>query len=859
MIAASRRLTRQDQDLVDRLSDTAGQLRPGETFKPYVTTYPLPSGSDYVVARTWQDLAAPRSGCVRTRTLLVPMVQWLSLNGIGSLLPLLTPVEFDEKPAALAPAASARPPRQVTDPKRTELIEALFFEPRQPIVVFDSAEAEPIVERLFSALWPALKRHFSTCTFAPAPRKIEGRPFDLVFAPKGARGRFSDWNGRRIDGASKSDRHPWSRLIADKIFDSADPDLRTIDTLGALRDDISGDEGALRLSLMWNDLVAKAATAPSAVLGMLDILNTRDATGLDRERLRDVIGRAAKQAASGPDDADALAFLSTLAAKIANYDLGMLDFLDLRGLAKTTTVRSPQVALAYLRSEATAGRDPATLIVAGMADGFGESRFDDGTSELPADLTAIMVSQSRIFAGQVMRLCAEGVPEWVRAATAAIGSMTKRQRADLLRELPAWIANEHQVPILEAVLDGVSGADLADFAIGVGKRTNFVVSAFDEPMANAARNAESLLGLRASIVSNFTGEGPDRFLLSTLDLSAADLAWLDEDVERTRAAGLLRRLLDSASSKALVSVLRDPTSRDRILGLLMSDVAGSAGRLIRVAGASDLPIDRYLDIGRAVLPYLALEQRGKFVAELLTRALAEADPDDSTVAPMIEETHGVVTPRQLVHLATANGTSTLRVAANLVLLNTASEAVRGAVVSAIEELCERLIHRYGENLGEAGYAAWAALLKDSGKVSPDSQLRASLPTLPFALGKRDLPVSPLVRAAFPPVYTELLRSTGDEDFKRLPALLLLPLSIFIDWDRAKSARHELVDAYLYSSWPPADLLVTSIAAGIESESLHRLMGTHRGRDYLAAIDRDSHRLDPQLYARVQDCLHRLIF
>jgi hypothetical protein len=125
------------------------------------------------------------------------------------------------------------------------------------------------------------------------------------------------------------------------------------------------------------------------------------------------------------------------------------------------------------------------------------------------------------------------------------------------------------------------------------------------------------------------------------------------------------------------------------------------------------------------------------------------------------------------------------------------------------------------------------------------------------MGKRDLPVSALISAAFPAVYFELLRSTGEEDFKRLPALLALPLSIFIDWDRAKSARHELVDAYLYSSWPPADLLLTSIAAGIQGETLHRLVGTYRGRDYLAAIDRDSHRLDPAQFDQIQNCLKRL--
>jgi len=444
----------------------------------------------------------------------------------------------------------------------------------------------------------------------------------------------------------------------------------------------------------------------------------------------------------------------------------------------------------------------------------------------------------------------------VPATKAAIGAMSQQEKADLLREIPAWMKAEAQAPVMEAALDGVSGDALASFAVAIGKHTGFGIAAFDEPMADAARNAESLNGLRASILSNFRGVNADRFLLSTLDLSATDIAWLDGVMEKTRAIGLLRPLLENASSKALGSVLRDPVSRDRILALLMEDVAGLAEQVIRVAGSSDLPLDSYLDISRAVLPFIASEQREKFVPELLGRAMAQANPDDGRVASVIEEAQGLVSPRQLVHLATPNGVSTQRVAANLVLLSTVSERVRRTAAVAIEDLSERLIHRYGENLGEAGYNAWAVLLRESGNVSPDIRLRASLPTLPFAMGKRDLPVSALIGAAFPPVYAELLRSTGDEDFKRLPALLALPFSIFMDWDRAKAARHELVDAYLYSSWPPADLILISLDAGIQSKTLRRLARTQRGRDYLGAIERDSYRLDPAQGSRIQDCLNR---
>jgi hypothetical protein len=410
LIAASRRLPRPDQDLVDRLSDMAGQLRPSETFKPYLTIYPLPSGNDYVIARTWQDLDAPRSGCVRTRSLIVPMEQWLDLDGVGSLLPLMTPVRFDEKLIPLIPIGSVPALRKVTDPRRIELVEALFLEPREPIVIFDFPEAEAAAERILAALWPAMKQNFAVSTFTLAPRKIEGRSFDLTFAPKGARGRFSDWSGRRIDGTSKEQRHPWSSQIAERIFDVDHPDLRSIDTLGALRADRKGDEGALRLSLLWNDLTAKATTTPSAVLGMLDILNSRSSAEFDPVRLLDVVRGAARLSADDPDEIDALKFLSTLATKVANFDPAMLAKIDLPGLAREVTTRSPEHALQYLQSEVSAGREPVIPIVAGLADGLGERRLDDAASELalrlPPDLSAVMISHSAPYAREV----------WIRSA-----------------------------------------------------------------------------------------------------------------------------------------------------------------------------------------------------------------------------------------------------------------------------------------------------------------------------------------------------------------------------------------------------------------------------------------------------------
>ena len=148
------KLSRDDQDMVDRLSDMAGPLRPGETFQPYLTAYPVPSGAYYVLARTWQDRAAPRAGCVLTRSLFVPMDEWMGLEDLPSLLRLLTPIDPAAETAALPATRSSTPTPlpPVSDPRTAEIVEALFLEARQPTVVFEAPEADLMAERLLMAL-----------------------------------------------------------------------------------------------------------------------------------------------------------------------------------------------------------------------------------------------------------------------------------------------------------------------------------------------------------------------------------------------------------------------------------------------------------------------------------------------------------------------------------------------------------------------------------------------------------------------------------------------------------------------------------------------------------------------------------
>ena len=212
LLSSTIRLPKPDQDLIDRLSDVAGPLSPGERFAPYLTLYPLPSEALYVVARTWQDLEAPRAGCVRTRSVLVPMSEWQEMQDLVSIVAVATAAGADQPAERRAPVADAILLPPVDPLQGTELIEALFLEERAPIVVFDAENPEPLALRVATALWPGFRGTFSMSTFARSPRTIGRKSFDLVFASNEARSRFADWKGRRIDGRKRAHaRHPAGR------------------------------------------------------------------------------------------------------------------------------------------------------------------------------------------------------------------------------------------------------------------------------------------------------------------------------------------------------------------------------------------------------------------------------------------------------------------------------------------------------------------------------------------------------------------------------------------------------------------------------------------------------------------------
>lgn len=856
LLAGSIKLVREDQDLVDRLSDISGALAPGETFAPYLTAYPLPSSLSYVLARTWQDLNAPRAGCVLTRSLFIPMAEWGALSSLASLLDTLVPFERDESMTVgenVELRSATLPP--VTSTAATDIIEAIFLEDRQPTVVFDETQSELILERLLLAFWPSMRQRFSACSYALSPRTIKGKSLDLVFAPKLARSRFGRWEGRAIDSKgprSREGRHRWTAGVAKHVFQDSAPSLLGLDSLGILRLDDSGDESNMRLALLWNELSEKAEQSPAAVLGLLDILRARrSVVGANTDVLRPLISSAVESSQYTMTAKERLEFLLALVGKFPYERLPLKQLTKVRNAIASITTIQPQLALDLLKQESSPRAAESPIVTAGFGDGLATAKDIESQPIL-------MLSNEKL-----LRLAAYSTP-FARYLLAPASTHESSSRVTRLIEclshpetdlygrarrriIPLLTAPMH-APILRLCVRDISPARLVRIVNTIWSSTSFSVAEFDSPLCDAAKGEAGMAALRSSILDKPESADANRFLLRTIRLYPEDVTWLtdNECVSAGRKIELLQKVLEDASDENITALARDTSTVHKIDDALHYKISTCSGPLARLLRLSNLPTDYFLDRVATILPFLDNRARKEISETALNRGLASGPSSaDSMLRQLVTTAGRELSPRNLATIATPAQATADRISANIIILNESPSNIRRGILLNIEELTDRLIRRHGTSLSAAALEAWSDLLRDSGSINKAGQLRAASNALSFALSNVRARVSPLVVSTFPIVDAELKTE------REAPSLLTF---FFTDWDRCKTARKDLIRAFLRSNWPPSDLIRAVIPTGDLPVVLRMLQNERDSDRFLSALRNDVQRLPLEQRNRIEPAL-----
>jgi hypothetical protein len=836
LLASSVVLPKEDQAVVDRLSDVAGPLRPKEQFSPYLSAYPLPSGNYYVIARTWQDLTVPRAGCVRTKSVLIDAQAWAHSPPLLPILRLLDPAELPTEMDAVCLELEEQhetPLPPALNFSASELLEALFLEDVKPVVVFDAQHPELIALRLLSALWPTMRRRFALSTFALSPRKIRGRDFDLVFAPSNAKAKFSDWPGRRVDGrSSQTDRHRWTGTIVRRVFEEPVPRLLSDREISLLGDRDADSAATLRIALLWDELLDKLERTPTAALGLLDIANSGLVSNKAAVRSLDPrLAEATRRAATSLSSSDAWDFVGAISQKMQGYEMPA-GRIAVEQLAAYLAERAPDGAISLLRqpdpSGAIDGLTPSIAI--GLSKGAAP-RVEDVLVEAPMDILARLVSQGGALTSRV----AQSDELIARMGVALID--VERELADKagVKLLP-FLIEDRQLSAAMPIFNKLDPSGIAAELDWLGKANAFRAKLLGAALIDRAREVGGLPAVRDVLVSSEASPRRDELLERTIAPVGSDVQWLldEKRVSETVSAALLVGVLRRADDNEFAELLSNHVIGERVFARLPDDALDI---LQRAALLDSLPINTHIRVIRSVIPRVDDARKFEIARQAIGRLLRHRfDGDEIAVLCILigilgERLNGGWAAR----VGLERGNNAAVASRNLVVFEKAPSAARARIVEAVDEIARALHGRHVIDLDETASDACARLMFDAENTSRKTLIDAAGWVMPSLLLARRQPVSLMIAALFPMIYRELAKADAVPD--------LLKFVPFLDWDRCKTARRELVSAFISSSWKAGDLALTACRCGDVAKILKRVANSYGGEDYLVRMENDLDRLN----------------
>jgi hypothetical protein len=825
LLSATIGLSKADQAVVDRLSDVAGPLRPGESFAPYLSAYPLPSGDFYVLSRTWQDLSVERAGCVRTLSLIVPLLQWANAPDLTQFFRLLdqsTPPLSAERLSLDDAAPALLPP--LPNLRAGELLEALFLEYPQPVAIFDAPRSEIIAARLLTALWPSFRQRFSVATFALSPRKIEGRFFDLMFAPLHARSRFAEC--RRIDAKGGQEaRHRWTSTIEHRVFSDPQPRLLDPSQLRLLGTEDADSPAALRVALLWDELLTKLDRAPTAALGLIDIAKSRmDGGPHTLQPFIPALERAIHRATMELPTGEAWDFLDAIARKLAGTKFPNIN-RSVSQSVESLAAKEPNGALEVVERNVRSGSE--TDLTAAIGRGFAAK---------PSELVDVAMENATVEAFACLADSDNGLaraisirPRLLRRLTNILSEVDESTFVALRNRYLPLLTEDWQIDAARQMLATLDAAQLQKEVDHLARLTDLAAESFIEPIVERARQLNVIGALRNTLLLQHKSPGRDRFVQATLTLADEDIEWVLSD-NRFSALEIQECLVGLLSKASQGDWLRLASNHELSHELAQILPIDNPQLIYQLIAQPRLALPAYTVALFRLFAVAPSDQRAELARKALRRCLGEHFPgnDGAAISDLLGAIGSHLDGVQAAQVGLSRRISYSVLSRNLVAFNRTAEPARQKLIAAIREVADVLTERFQLEVDEPAANACASMLLEAERQDYDAFLQASAKLLPVLMRSRRSPVSAIVAIAFPPVYRELAKDIEVPDlFRFVP---------FMDWDRCKAARNELVSTFIASDvWKPTDLVIAACLSRDLEHILNRLRDTYRGEEYLLRI------------------------
>ncbi len=858
LLAGSCSLPKTALEIVTEQSDLSGPLPAGVSIPSHLTAYPVPDTNFYALGRTWPDTDAPRSGCVITHTLLIPVDAW----GTASIPAAYLRLHKRPDKQSLDTFRHELPlPRNVDEHSELNWLNAaeadefaakVFSEGLRSVIWFDCEAPDLLVMTLAGLLWPSLRGSLYAHTFSLHPHAKVKSDLQLHFAPRSAQSYFSRvpkqcHMSRRTPGNRSESEQEWIRELSEDLR-AGRPRDSYLDGLKQYGHLLGREPSAVRNLFALRDLADRLPHTPTAAVGILDIIDALEPVAERAVKEKQFALDAAVSAALKADVPATLRCLSLIDTRLRrpSFAVAGSEFQSaLKDSVENIVAKEPQTLIATcgqnIPSEDSVFWQAATNGMRTAAETRPDSLATLGQSPTIASFVvreAPSVARAYLHSSQDRRADATSeVIQWVRHIE------RDEQRQHLRRELLPETFDDESVPLLEELLRDVSSSDvddtldvLVESTQGFGRAsirrvvTDFICQRFPEETIHWGQRSQLFQSryVPEMLAEAFplSLEGLDRILavdwMTPDDRCEVWSAFIERAAKKQLPQWFVRRAREDvatiepfaqcdAFSARATRALQAIGGQCDYLPIVRSRFFQGIILKIAEAGLADLLVPKAVD--SAIVEYLG----GRIDGDRMLAALSLAPCEKWSEQVSGGHIHGLLasTPdretwqRAWMTLSILPRILFRKVAGHQIIAEF-TRSFRANWTDGVAQSWTRVIHRAHDEL------------------SYESSLRLLMQSTAFCFDNSRFPLGQVVCAAFPPVYEAV--STGrathitDEMFG------------YFDWDKAKKLRKDVIDTYVSSYWPPEELALIASRCKILRKVIHRLQRKWGGDEYIRKMN-----------------------
>jgi hypothetical protein len=873
-------------DLVARLSDLSGSLVSDVEFQPYLTGYPLPSGEFYALARTWPDDSAPRAGCVITHTLLIPIQEWgRCFDPYGFVKLLSFPsntahldryrivLEYDESQPVKGP--------QLKLPSKDLLIEftiRYFGEGIIPLVWFGERYPDDVFWSIVGSIWPRLRMQFACCTFSLQPRTLDGRAFDLMFAPTAVYSRFLKIPRENLLEVSPDGTYsrstgkyyePWVEELASTILGGTEARSTVSKELLEFGLKLGQDPTSIRKLFLLKDLRERATESSTAAVGLMDLVESLAPEGNEAcDYKEDVVASALQvtKRVSAPNNALKSYFLiAERLGRDAFRNISSKTISKLVDAVACLTADYPEVALSVGEElflvHPKAFESPFTR---GMLEAFRQLASISSEQltvlrHFPAAASSMIEKEPLIALGYLRGMKAQksghiasyDLARWISSlsGTDALNHIRKvllqeirsDQEAPIAEELFKHITEEDIYGVLEALSESTNGFSSQKIRQIVAEQ---LAIAHPRHLRNWARLTSKWSGGTASLVA----------ATYTRDLEGFKELIGSPFSDLLRKAQVISRFLEMLSVPQLPFWFREHAEHNAdffiplltLGGEIPPDVSHTIQKVLEevkeipIAKAVEL-VDKIYNLqqfsfGSKLIDIAMRSAIGGYIVGDIGLKTCETWQSTNWGAEWVEK----VTKWELESLLlekSSNGKKAWSRAWQWIAY--APKVLYGRFPPVLPKIIESLLVARRWDWDATITESWVEILRRAANEAKSStHLQLCADALKFAFNHERYPLGNVVVEGFWRVYTAVTESP------EIPAETRTLFGI-LDWDKGKELRKELVRSFLHSEWPPGDLALAIPDESLLRKIFKRLIRQREGERYITEMLKDlAGRQDP---------------